>query len=90
MCGRAAGGEEEAGYGVNHSITAIVDLFFFSCVVPRILCEINGSKLLDFIVIRREIFYRRVKESKPKMCLPFLLRCCNMYSAFAGEQCGLC
>lgn len=89
MCGRAAGGGEEAGYGVNHSITIIVDLFFFSCV-PYILFEINGSKLLDFIVIRREIFYRRVKESKPQMCLPFLLRCYIMYFAFAGEQCGLC
>lgn len=90
MCGRTAGGEEEAGYGVNHPITIIMDLFFFSCVVPCILCEINGSKLLDFIVIGRELFYGRVKASKLKMCLPFLLQCYNMYSTFAGEQCGLC
>lgn len=90
MCGRAAGGEEEGGYGVTHPITVIVDLFFFSCVVPRLLCEINRSKLLDFIVIGSKIFYSRVKASKPKMCLPFLLKCYNIYSAFAGEQCGLC
>lgn len=90
MCGRAAGGEEEGGYGVTHPITVIMDLFFFSCVVPRLLCEINRSKLLDFIVIGSEIFYSRVKASKPKTCLPFLLKYSNIYSAFAGEQCGLC
>lgn len=71
MCGRAAGGKEEAGYGVNHPITIVTDLFFFSCVVPRIMCEINGSKLGDFIVIGRKIFYGRVKASKPKMYLQF-------------------
>lgn len=61
MCGRAAGGEEEAGYAVNHPNTNTVDLLFFSCGVPRILCDINGSKLFDFIVIGREIFYSRVR-----------------------------
>ena len=63
---------------------------FSSCVVPLLLFEINGSKLLDLIVIGKEIFYSQVKVSKPKMCLPFWLRCYNVYSAFAGEQCGLC
>lgn len=61
MCGRAAGGEEEAGYVVNHPNTFGVDLFFFSYFVSRIRYDVNGSRLLDSIVIGREIFYSRVK-----------------------------